>query len=91
MNTLVYFYYFLLNLVGINVLPTIIIYNGLEWYNEIMYDDNDWNVHYVRFVHKSETEVSFEVVGDGRYSVFLKMVCLLWKNRKDIQFISEIH
>ena len=88
-NLINYWHYFFVNLCGFNFVPNIITYNGFEWFNVLSYEEGQWYLVYSRFVNKTETEVAFEVMGKSRYKVFLKMVRVLWKNRKNVDFIID--
>lgn len=92
MKILNFLHYFIVNLMGYNVLPCFIKYNGHEWHNVAFRNitDKRWHVFYSRFNGKGHdghaTEEMIDVCSRFKYIAFLKTLCVLFRMRKSITF-----
>ena len=86
-----FLYYLLINILGFNMLPIVVRYNNIIWFNALAKDNNgDYHLCYSKFVNNTETEDIFEVVDKSEYKVFMKMLKVLWKHRKNLNFKIDI-
>ena len=85
---MIYFRYFILNLLWFNCLPSIIKSDDEEWYCVVNRDKKRWYIDYFKFVGK-ETKEMIKVSSKSSYIAYLKMVHKLWKNRKKVKITTK--
>ena len=85
-----FMFLFLYNVFGANFLPSIINYNNVSWFETVVYDGENWEICYFRYVEKAKKELLFRVLTKKRYIAYMAMLRILWKNRKHLNFSLEI-
>ena len=88
MRFIVWFHYFIINLMTYHELPRFIKSGGYEWFNLIAkcYSvDCNWHISYTRNTDNGVSHLLY-VSSKYKYIAYMKMVFVLWRNRSDISY-----
>lgn len=83
---LFYLTYCLLPIDEMNRIPPIINYHGSDYFSIVTKYTYDWKLTYEKNLSSYAREILFETTSTLKYFVYLKMLWVLWKNRKKISF-----
>lgn len=97
MSFLCFWYYLIINILGIHYMPRIVVYNNIEWFSVFGKENGVYFLCYSRYVGRNykeawcgvETEDLVGVVDESKYFVYLKMLKQLWLHRKEINFCID--
>lgn len=85
-NFIFYLTYCIFPLAEVSRIPDIIRYRGKECYSILTEYADEWKLTYETNLSSYAREIVLETRSGKKYLVHFKMLWLLWKNRKDVDF-----